>query len=155
MEANVPGGTKATIDDVDCEIGRRIKTHRVAKGISQMQLGEAIGVTFQQIQKYEKGVNHVAPGRLQKIANHLNMPIASFYASMDRPRGGTNGLDYALVQSFGAIKLLRDFAKLKPSVQKPLVALVDVLTADQANLRVGKPMEAAYGDPPDRRQREG
>ena len=60
-------------------IGFRIKDARVQAGMSQGQLGDLVGVTFQQIQKYEKGTNRVASDRLQRIADAVGKPIAFFF----------------------------------------------------------------------------
>ena len=66
-------------DPVDIEVGQRIKIQRLAAGLSQTELGENIGVTFQQVQKYEKGANRVGAGRLTQIARVLNIPVNAFF----------------------------------------------------------------------------
>lgn len=71
--------TKAKrITDADQRLGQRIRSRRLEMGVSQMQLADMLGVTFQQIQKYEKGKNRVAASRLQQIAEHLKTNIAHF-----------------------------------------------------------------------------
>src|SRR5829696_1547374 len=62
-------------------VATRIKDARVQAGLSQEKLGDAIGVTFQQVQKYEKGINRVASDRLQRIANVLGKPIGYFFTT--------------------------------------------------------------------------
>ncbi len=62
----------------DISIGRKIRFKRTMIGMSQKKLGSQLGVTFQQIQKYEKGSNRIGAGRLQEIADILNVPIAFF-----------------------------------------------------------------------------
>ncbi len=62
----------------DISIGRKIRFKRTMLGMSQKQLGSQLGVTFQQIQKYEKGSNRIGAGRLQEIADILNVPISFF-----------------------------------------------------------------------------
>jgi transcriptional regulator with XRE-family HTH domain len=64
---------------MDLEVGRRIKLQRLDAGLSQTELGEKIGVTFQQVQKYEKGLNRVGAGRLAKIAEVLRVPVTVFF----------------------------------------------------------------------------
>src|ERR1700730_16340593 len=71
---------KRSADPRDFEIGRRIRPLRRERGLSQTELGTPIGVTFQQIQKYEKGANRVSAGRLHRIAELFNVPITFFYA---------------------------------------------------------------------------
>src|SRR5690242_21550414 len=63
----------------DIELGKRIRLRRVEMKISQAELGEKLGVSFQQVQKYEKGVNRVGAARLQQIASALDVPVTFFY----------------------------------------------------------------------------
>ena len=67
--------------DADRTIGSRIAALRAAQGLSQTVLGQAIGVSFQQVQKYEKGRNRVGAGRLQTIADVLKVPVETFFAA--------------------------------------------------------------------------
>src|SRR5882757_9683010 len=66
----------------DVEIGRKIRALRLERGLSQSNLADGIGLTFQQVQKYEKGTNRVSAGRLHKIAELLNIPVTFFYGGM-------------------------------------------------------------------------
>src|SRR5262245_52154816 len=70
-------------DPVDVEVGQRIRIQRLQSGLSQTSLAEQLGVTFQQVQKYEKGVNRVGAGRLTKIAKVLDVPVSSFFGAHD------------------------------------------------------------------------
>ena len=70
-------------DPYDAEVGRRIRERRMARQMSQMDLAGRLGVTFQQVQKYEKGTNRVAAGRLNRIAHILNVPILYFFDDGD------------------------------------------------------------------------
>ena len=63
----------------DIELGKRIRLRRVEQKISQAELGDKLGVSFQQVQKYEKGVNRVGAARLQTIATALDVPVTFFY----------------------------------------------------------------------------
>ncbi|MCJ2068532.1 helix-turn-helix domain-containing protein [Methylobacterium sp. J-030] len=67
--------------EVDRTIGSRVAALRIAQGLSQTALGEAIGVSFQQVQKYEKGRNRIGAGRLQTMADLLKVPVETFFAS--------------------------------------------------------------------------
>src|SRR5437868_3665432 len=106
MAGRSPGKpVKQRRDPEDLEIGQKIRALRVAKGVSQTTLGEALGVTFQQVQKYERGSNRVSAGRLQKIAHMLETPVTFFYGEPAArkkydPEGG-----FALLQSKGAMRL--------------------------------------------------
>ncbi|NCT40591.1 MAG: helix-turn-helix transcriptional regulator [Alphaproteobacteria bacterium] len=71
--------TKGTPDSVDVHVGQRLRVRRSLLGMSQEKLAEAIGLTFQQIQKYERGVNRVSAGRLFQFSKILDVPIAYFY----------------------------------------------------------------------------
>jgi len=66
----------------DIEIGRKIRALRLERGLSQSGLADGIDLTFQQVQKYEKGINRVSAGRLVRIADMLNTPVMFFYAGM-------------------------------------------------------------------------
>jgi len=68
--------SRATTRDRD--IGRRVRLQRLAKGMSQTELGDHIGVTFQQVKKYELGANRIDSGRLQRIAEVLDTPVSLF-----------------------------------------------------------------------------
>src|ERR1044071_3107456 len=59
--------------------GARLRTSRLARKMSQTELGEALGVTFQQVQKYEKGTNRISASRLQQIADVLDVPVTFFF----------------------------------------------------------------------------
>jgi transcriptional regulator with XRE-family HTH domain len=76
-----PTARKRRADARDTDIGKRVREQRLAKGMSQMQLATHLGVTFQQIQKYENGMNRIGSGRLQRIAEALNVPVAHFFKS--------------------------------------------------------------------------
>src|SRR5205814_10439088 len=70
----------------DIELGKRIRLRRVEQKISQAELGEKLGVSFQQVQKYEKGVNRVGAARLQQIAYALDVPVTFFYDGDNKAR---------------------------------------------------------------------
>ncbi|MGX9983921.1 helix-turn-helix domain-containing protein [Methylobacterium fujisawaense] len=72
-----PGPKRAT--DCDAQIGRRIRAAREAAKVSQQALGAHLGVSFQQLQKYEAGANRIGAGRLKEVAIFLGVPVASFY----------------------------------------------------------------------------
>ena len=70
----------------DIEIGRLIRAQRLLRGFSQTELANVIGVTFQQLQKYEKGVNRVGAGRLYRIADKLKVPVSFFFEGTAGPK---------------------------------------------------------------------
>ena len=69
-------------EGADDFVGRRIRERRVMLGLTQQQLAEMIGVTYQQAHKYERGINRVSAGRLYEIARALNTPITYFYEGL-------------------------------------------------------------------------
>src|SRR5688500_20393191 len=71
--------TARRADNRDAEVGRRVRSRRLECRLSQTELADRIGVTFQQVQKYEKGVNRIGAGRLQRISEALEVPIALFF----------------------------------------------------------------------------
>ena len=68
-----------TPHEVDRIVGRNIRIYRLAKGLSQTQLADQLGLTFQQVQKYEKGKNRVGAGRLFEISQILDVPLPSMF----------------------------------------------------------------------------
>ena len=70
---------KKTPNPIDVHVGSRVRARRQAVGMSQEKLGDALGLTFQQVQKYEKGVNRVSGSRLQQLTNILQVPVAYFF----------------------------------------------------------------------------
>lgn len=78
---------------VDVHVGSRIRLRRTLMGMSQERLGDALGLTFQQVQKYERGVNRVGASRLFDLSRILDVPIGFFYDNMpDTVAGGTSHL---------------------------------------------------------------
>lgn len=80
-----------TADSIDAHIGGRVRLRRMTAGVSQEQLGAALGVTFQQIQKYEKGLNRIGAGRLYRISQVLDAPISFFYEGLPHLNGSSAG----------------------------------------------------------------
>jgi transcriptional regulator with XRE-family HTH domain len=74
-------------NDVDAHVGSRLRQRRMLLGISQEQLAEMLGLTFQQVQKYERGTNRVSASRLFQLARALDTPITWFFDEMESDRG--------------------------------------------------------------------
>jgi transcriptional regulator with XRE-family HTH domain len=70
---------------IDRQIGARVRMRRLMLDVSQQQLAARLGVSFQQVQKYERGVNRIGAGRLQKIAEILQVPVSSFFEDFAKP----------------------------------------------------------------------
>jgi transcriptional regulator with XRE-family HTH domain len=127
---------------IDIHVGSRVRLRRTMLGISQEKLGEHLGITFQQIQKYEKGANRIGASRLQEIARVLNTPIAFFFedapgtpASAQAGFGEGESADYVVdfLSSSEGLQLNRAFVKIKdPKVRKKIVEMVRAL-ADETD----------------------
>jgi transcriptional regulator with XRE-family HTH domain len=79
---------KKQANPVDAHVGHRVRLRRMLIGMSQERLGELLGLTFQQVQKYEKGINRIGAGRLYEVAGILGVPVAFFYEDVDHDAGG-------------------------------------------------------------------
>ena len=109
----------------DREIGRRLKIRRLDFGISQTAVADALGLTFQQVQKYEKGSNRISAARLQRVAEILDIPIAYFY---DEKIAGTKKRQtaFALLETAYSLRLMRAFTRIKDRrIQLRTVELVE------------------------------
>ena len=91
-------------------IGSLIRAQRRAKGLSQTELADAVGVAYTQIQKYERGVLRVASSRLEQIAKALNMSPSDFFGSA-KPKGEIEA--FTVLRSAAALRLLRAFNAIK------------------------------------------
>jgi transcriptional regulator with XRE-family HTH domain len=121
--------TKST-NSHDIEVGQRIRARRMAKGMSQTELGNMLGVTFQQVQKYEKGLNRVGAGRLVRVAEALDVPVSFFFGSTDANAGAedTRAILGFLDTSY-ALRLLRAFSRIpNATVQRAVVELVESIS---------------------------
>jgi transcriptional regulator with XRE-family HTH domain len=119
----------------DLEIGRKIRALRHGRGMSQSNLAEGIGLTFQQVQKYEKGTNRVSAARLQRIADILGVDVTFFYAQGNaakrkqaREAGAAEGDGFAYLQQRGAVRLMRAYSEISSrSTKYALVTLAESL----------------------------
>src|SRR6202161_1749708 len=80
----MPKTSNKSASKTDKLVGRNIRVHRLVRGLTQEGLGEKLGVTFQQIQKYEKGTNRVGSGRLYQIAAIFEVPITAFFKGIKK-----------------------------------------------------------------------
>lgn len=104
---------------------------RMMLGMSQTSLGEGLGLTFQQIQKYEKGANRIGASRLLQIAEILQVPVAFFFEGIDDavpPDAGRGNVIVELASTADGVALARAFVKISdPKLRKAIVALVERL----------------------------
>jgi transcriptional regulator with XRE-family HTH domain len=113
----------------EIEMGKKIRLRRVEQHISQSELGEKLGVSFQQVQKYEKGVNRVVASRLQQIATALDVPVTFFYGGDGKAREVESLL---FLDSAFSLRLLRAYSKIKDqTVQRQMVSLMEAVAANE------------------------
>jgi transcriptional regulator with XRE-family HTH domain len=137
--------TKKAPNPIDKHVGSRVRMRRMMIGMSQEKLGEKLGITFQQIQKYEKGTNRVGASRLQQIATALSVPPSFFFEgapvpdAADGPGGFSEPSSPAYVSDFLAtsdgLALTKAFMKIRdPKVRRRIVDLVQSMVGeDQEN----------------------
>src|SRR5436305_7089149 len=114
----------------DVEVGQRIRARRMAKGMSQTELGNLLGVTFQQVQKYEKGVNRVGAGRLVRVAEGLDVPVSFFFGGTDAGSEDTRAILGFLDTSY-SLRLLRAFSRIPPGgIQRAVVELIESIAPE-------------------------
>lgn len=121
---------KRRSDKRDIEVGRRVRAFRLQKGLSQEKLADQLGVTFQQVQKYEKGTNRVAAGRLQRIAEILEVPITDFFTQ--HKTSGTAQEELSdLVDTAGALRLVRSYSRIRdPKLQQAVLYFVEKVSTE-------------------------
>ncbi len=131
---------------VDAHVGSRVRLRRMLLGMSQERLGESMGLTFQQVQKYEKGVNRIGASRLFQISKILDVPVQFFFEEAPHVGGdgGTAGRGMAepdseafileFLNSREGLELNRAFVKIAdPKVRKSVVDLVRALSASNGS----------------------
>ena len=111
-------------------VGRNIRIHRLARGLTQSGLGESLGVTFQQIQKYEQGDNRVGSGRLYQIASIFEVPITAFYEGSDPSKIAKIPSPFDLLSDPMSLRMIQAFAKISgQKTRRSVLALVETLSA--------------------------
>jgi transcriptional regulator with XRE-family HTH domain len=128
---------KKTVKAVDSHVGALVRKRRMALGMSQAKLGDAIGLTFQQVQKYEKGANRISSSRLVQIANVLDVPPTFFFegapSALRGPAKKQDSMDD--ISEFVASKdggaLMKAFVNLPKDIQHILVKLVEKIAANE------------------------
>lgn len=123
-------------DPIDIHVGARVRLRRTLMGFSQSQLGEAVGLTFQQIQKYERGANRISASMLHHLGQVLDVPVSFFFddlpedvksvpsPSRDDPIGRRESLE-----------LLRHYYEIPDTVRKQIYDLVKSLGRENGNVR--------------------
>ncbi|MFA6265692.1 MAG: helix-turn-helix transcriptional regulator [Pseudolabrys sp.] len=132
---------KKAPNPIDKHVGSRVRMRRMMLSMSQEKLGDALGLTFQQVQKYEKGTNRIGASRLQAIANILQVPVSFFFEGAPNTPGiHATGMSEApspaYVSDFLAtsdgLSLTKSFMRIKSSkLRRRIVDLVEQIAGDE------------------------
>jgi transcriptional regulator with XRE-family HTH domain len=130
---------KKAPNPIDKHVGSRVRMRRMMLSMSQEKLGDALGLTFQQVQKYEKGTNRIGASRLQQIANILQVPVSFFFEGAPHLPGHIGGMGEApspaYVSDFLAtsdgLSLTKAFMRIKNSkLRRRIVDLVEQIAGE-------------------------
>jgi len=131
---------KKAPNPIDKHVGSRVRMRRMMLGMSQEKLGDALDLTFQQVQKYEKGTNRIGASRLQQISHILQVPVSFFFegapAAAEHQAGLGEAPSPAYVSDFLAssegLALTKAFMRIKdPKVRRRIVDLVEALVGEE------------------------
>lgn len=131
---------KKAPNPIDKHVGSRVRMRRMMVGMSQEKLGESLGITFQQIQKYEKGTNRIGASRLQQISIVLGVPVAFFFEGaptlVPNEEGFSEAASPTFVNDFLAtsdgLALTRNFMRISDSkVRRRIVELVAAIAGEE------------------------
>ena len=122
---------------IDKHVGSRVRMRRLMLNMSQEKLADALGLTFQQVQKYEKGVNRIGAGRLFEVSRILNVPVDFFYEGVNATPTSANEQESAPVMEFVSsgegLQLSLAFMKIKDAkVRKRVLDLVKSLAEEES-----------------------
>jgi len=143
---------KKVPDPIDRHVGSRVRMQRVLLKMSQEKLGEALGLTFQQVQKYEKGTNRIGASRLQQISKTLNVPPSFFFDGAPTPGGETQGFSEDTTSQYvvdflsttEGLALNRAFARIKDAkVRKRVIDLVAAMAEAEDVAASPEPLQSA------------
>ena len=124
---------------VDAHVGSRLRMRRIERGMSRERLADAFGLTFQQVQKYEKGMNRMGSSRLQHAAGILGVPVSYFFeGGADGPYlsdGNAPSSAYIneFVSSEDGLRLIKAFMRVRPAVRRCIVDLVNEVAGEDGN----------------------
>lgn len=127
-----PGPGRPRVQDVDRQVGARMRDRRVLLGLTQPKAAELIGVSYQQWHKYEKGINRVAAGRLSMIAQALGVEVGHFFSALDEGPVSVPGPPQRLF-----LELVRLFVGLSRQHQEALCSLAGALASPELTTAAG------------------
>lgn len=118
-----------TPNPIDVHVGQKVRARRLLVGMSQDKLGTSLGITFQQIQKYEKGTNRIGASRLQQISQLLQVPVSYFFENADETASAPGGpvlVDHtlAVASTSEGMRLIKSFAQIQdPKTRRSIADL--------------------------------
>ncbi len=112
---------------VDLHVGKRLRRRRRLLGLTQQQLGEAVGLKFQQIQKYEAADNRIVPAKLYALAVALNIPISYFFEGLQTPQGNSDSSREKIASEEEADELISGYLALSERSRRKLRELLKEL----------------------------
>lgn len=116
---------------VDVHVGKRVRHRRWMVGMTQQQLAERVGIKFQQIQKYETGMNRISASRLWDIADALDVPVSFFFEGLDakeNQEGQADGVPADILADKEALELVRSYYAIPENQRRRLFELARVLS---------------------------
>ena len=119
---------KRSMNPIDAHVGARVRLRRMLIGMSQEKLGELLGVTFQQIQKYETGMNRISASRLWDIADALGVAISFFFEGLDQSSSIVEEIDGDILADKEALMLVRSYYAIPEAQRRRLFDLARVLS---------------------------
>jgi transcriptional regulator with XRE-family HTH domain len=126
----MPKTSNKSANRVDKLVGRNIRVHRLVRGLTQEGLGEKLGVTFQQIQKYEKGTNRVGSGRLYQIAALLEVPVTAFFEGGESQANSRAASPYDLLADPVSLRMVQAFSAISDQkTRRAVLALVESMNS--------------------------
>ena len=130
---------KKALNPIDQHVGKRVRMRRMMLAMSQANLGNALGLTFQQVQKYEKGTNRIGASRLQQISRTLQVPVAFFFEGAPSVAGTTEPTEMApspayvtdFLATSDGLALTKAFMRIKNTkLKQRIVELVEEIAVD-------------------------
>ena len=113
---------------VDAHVGKRIRHRRWMVGMTQQQLADRVGIKFQQIQKYETGMNRVSASRLWDVADVLGVTISFFFEGLDNAREAQRAVEGDMLADKEALELVRSYYAIPEAQRRRLFDLARVLS---------------------------
>lgn len=134
------GGMENDIHPVDRLVGQKVRLLRLSRGLSQTSLASEIGVSFQQLQKYENGANRISASKLYLIAGALEVPVASFFEEAAEPpdAGQRYELDDGDIPTSADLKIVANLTRIRdPRLKGQLLNLIAALAQSSTSDRKG------------------